>query len=92
LRRWVMTRRDWGRGWYHLCRRMGCPKLFSARLALFAFIEGPVGWNDRRERIEQLHAEQEQELKVGDRVVEVEGVLTVPEQVMEEQRERAWLQ
>jgi hypothetical protein len=31
-------------------------------------------------------------LKVGDRVVEVEGVLTVPEQVMEEQRERAWLQ
>jgi hypothetical protein len=87
-----MTRRDWGRGWYHLCRRMGCPKLFSARLALFAFIEGPVGWNDRRERIEQLHAEQEQELKVGDRVVEVEGVLTVPEQVMEEQRERAWLQ
>jgi hypothetical protein len=71
---------------------MGCPKLFSARLALFAFIEGPVGWNDRRERIEQLHAEQEQELKVGDRVVEVEGVLTVPEQVMEEQRERAWLQ
>jgi hypothetical protein len=25
-------------------------------------------------------------------VVEVEGVLTVPEQVMEEQRERAWLQ
>jgi hypothetical protein len=31
-------------------------------------------------------------LKVGDRVVEVEGVLTVPERVMEDQRERAWLQ
>jgi hypothetical protein len=87
-----VTRRDWGRGWYHLCRRMGCPRLFSMRLALFAFIEGPVGWNDRRERIERLHAEQEQTLQVGDRVVEVEGVLTVPEDVMEEQRERAWLQ
>jgi hypothetical protein len=85
-----MTRRDWARGWYHLCRRMGCPKLFSARLALFAFIEGPVGWNDRRERIERLHAEQET-LKVGDRV-EVEGVLAIDEDVMEEQRERAWLQ
>jgi hypothetical protein len=67
---------------------MGCPKFFSARLALFAFIEGPVGWNDRRERIERLHAEQEETLKV----VEVEGVLTVPERVMEDQRERAWLQ
>jgi hypothetical protein len=87
-----VTRRDWGRGWYHLCRRMGCPRLFSARLALFAFIEGPVGWNDRRERIERLHAEQEETLQVGDRVVEVEGVLTVDEQVMEDQREVAWLQ
>jgi hypothetical protein len=70
---------------------MGCPRGFSLRLALFAFIEGPVGWNDRRERVERLHAEQET-LQVGDRVVEVEGVLTVPERVMEDQRERAWLQ
>jgi hypothetical protein len=69
---------------------MGCPKLFSARLALFAFIEGPVGWNDRRERIERLNAEQESCNEYGE--IQVEGVLTVDDQVMEEQRERAWLQ
>jgi hypothetical protein len=83
-----MTRRDWGRGWYHLCRRMGCPKLFSARLALFAFIEGPVGWNDRRERIERVYEEQRDEVEE----VEIAGTLAVPEDFIEDQRENAIFQ
>jgi hypothetical protein len=83
-----MTRRDWARGWYHLCRRMGCPKLFSARLALFAFIEGPVGWNDRRERIERIWEEEQDEVED----VEIVGTLAADEQFIEDQRERAWVQ
>jgi hypothetical protein len=67
---------------------MGCPRGFSARLALFAFIEGPVGWNDRRERIERVYAEQRDEVEE----VEIAGVLQVGEDVIEGQRERAWLQ